>query len=62
MFLHTLIYIQFKEYNDLLQKGQCIALLGRKGENNQMFIKKVKNFQVWLSERKMILESGGELL
>ena len=52
----------FKEYNDLLQKGQCIALLGRKGENNQMFIKKVKNFQVWLSERKMILESGGELL
>lgn len=42
----------FKEYNDLLQKGQCIALLGRKGENNQMFIKKVKNFQVWLSERK----------
>lgn len=52
----------FKEYDDLLQKGQCIALLGRKGENNQMFIKKVKNFQVWLSERKMILESGGELL
>lgn len=52
----------FKEYNDLLQKGQCIALLGRKGENNQMFIKKVKNFQVWLSERKMILENGGELL
>lgn len=52
----------FKEYNDLLQKGRCIALLGRKGENNQMFIKKVKNFQVWLSERKMILENGGELL
>ena len=52
----------FKEYNDLLQKGQCIALLGRKGENNQMFIKKVKNFQVWLVERKKILENGGEML
>lgn len=50
----------FKEYNDLLQKGQCISLLGRKGENNQMFIKQVKNFQVWLNERKMILEKEGE--
>ena len=47
----------FKEHNDLLQKGQCIALLGRKGENSQMFIKKVKNFQVWLEERKKILDN-----
>ena len=51
----------FKEYNELLQKGQCIALLGRKGENNQMFIKKVKNFKVWLNERKMILEKESEV-
>lgn len=51
----------FKEYGDLLQKGQCIALLGRKGENNQMFVKKVKNFQVWLKDRKEILEKEGEL-
>lgn len=47
----------FKEYNELLQKGQCIALLGRKGENSQMFIKQVKNFQVWLEERKKMLEN-----
>lgn len=47
----------FKEYNDLLQKGQCIALLGRKGENNQMFIKKVKNFKIWLKEREQILKN-----
>ena len=51
----------FKEYGELLQKGQCIALLGRKGDNNQMFIKKVKNFQVWLKDRKEILEREGEL-
>ena len=50
----------FKEYNDLLQKGQCISLLGRKGENNQMFIKEVKNFEVWLKEREKILKNGGE--
>lgn len=51
----------FKEYGELLQKGQCIALLGRKGENNQMFIKQVKNFQVWLKERKMILDKESEI-
>ena len=42
----------FKTYGDLLQKGECITLLGRKGENNQMFIKEVKNFQVWLEEKR----------
>lgn len=42
----------FKAYGDLLQKGKCISLLGRKGENSQMFIKEAKDFQVWLQERR----------
>ena len=49
----------FKTYGDLLQKGKCIALLGRKGENNQMFIKEVKDFQVWLKARKEDLKENG---
>ena len=49
----------FKTYGDLLQKGKCISLLGRKGENNQMFIKEVKDFQAWLKERKEDLKKGG---
>lgn len=48
----------FKTYGDLLQKGKCISLLGRKGENNQMFIKEVKDFQAWLKERKEDLKKG----
>lgn len=42
----------FKTYSDLLQKGKCITLLGRKGENSQMFIKEVKDFQAWLKEKR----------
>lgn len=48
----------FKAHDDLLQKGKCIALLGRKGENSQMFVKKAKDFKVWLEDRKKNL---GEL-
>lgn len=52
----------FKGYGDLLQKGKCIALLGRKGENSQMFIKEAKDFQVWLEQRKEMLGEEGEIL
>lgn len=48
----------FKKYNDLLQKGQCIALLGRKGENNQMFIEQVKGFETWMEDRKLNINNG----
>ena len=44
--------------SDLLQKGKCIALIGRKGENSQMFIRDVKTFDKWLPERKKNLEEG----
>lgn len=44
---------KFKTYEDFLQKGKCITLLGRKGENSQMFIKEVKDFQDWLQEKNL---------
>lgn len=43
----------FKAHSELLQKGKCIALIGRKGENSQMFIKKAKDFKAWLEDRKI---------
>lgn len=46
----------FKNYMELLAKGKCIALLGRKGENRQMFIKEVKDFQTWKQDRKEDIE------
>lgn len=49
----------FKKFTDLLEKGKCIALLGRKGENSQMFIKEIKDFQQWKEEREKNLEKGG---
>lgn len=50
----------FKTYGEQLQKGRCIALLGRKGENSQMFVKEAKDFPKWLEARKKdIKENGG---
>ena len=43
----------FKAHSELLQKGKCIAIIGRKGENSQMFVKKAKDFKVWLEDRKI---------
>lgn len=50
----------YKNYGDFLQKGKCIVLLGRKGDNNQMFIKEVKDFQEWKEERLTNLQLKGE--
>lgn len=50
----------YKAHMDLLDKGSCISLLGRKGENNQMFIKDVKTFKEWLKEIKTKKEKDKE--
>jgi len=40
---------QMKDYNDLIAKGNCLAILGRK-EGEHLFVEKVKPYQQWLSD------------
>lgn len=44
---------QLKEYSDLITKGSCISILGRKKEGH-LFVEKVKPYQVWLDKIKKI--------
>ena len=44
---------QLKEYSDLIKKGSCISILGRKKEGH-LFVEKVKPYQVWLEKIKKI--------
>lgn len=40
---------QLKEYSDLVAKGSCVCILGRK-EDNHLFVEKLKTYQQWLSD------------
>ena len=42
---------QLKEYNNLIKKGNCLAILGRKRENH-FFVEKVKLYNTWLEQIK----------
>jgi DNA polymerase-3 subunit alpha len=42
---------QFKTYNDLLYKGNSVAILGRK-RDGQFFVEKIRQFNEWLNEKK----------
>ena len=44
---------QLKEYAELINKGSCICILGRK-EDEHLFVEKVKPYQVWLNKIKKI--------
>lgn len=44
---------QLKEYSDLIAKGSCICILGRK-EDDHLFVEKVKPYNVWLEKIKNI--------
>lgn len=44
---------QLKEYAELINKGSCICILGRK-EDEHLFVEKVKPYQVWLNKIKRI--------
>ena len=44
---------QLKEYAELINKGSCICILGRK-ESGHLFVEKVKPYQVWLDKIKRI--------
>jgi DNA polymerase-3 subunit alpha len=44
---------QLKEYADLIKKGSCISILGRK-EDEHLFVERVKPYEVWLEKIKKI--------
>ena len=38
-----------KEYSDLITKGSCVCILGKK-EENHLFVEKLKTYQQWLRD------------
>lgn len=42
---------QLKEYSDLIEKGSCLCILGRK-EDNHLFVEKLKPYSQWLEDTK----------
>lgn len=42
---------QLKDYSELIKKGSCIAILGRK-EDDHLFVEKVKPYRQWLTDIK----------
>ena len=40
---------QLKEYYELIEKGNCVCILGRK-EDNHLFVEKVKGYNQWLND------------
>ena len=44
---------QLKQYSDLIVKGSCISILGRK-EDNHLFVERVKPYDEWLNKIKRI--------
>lgn len=40
---------QLKEYYDLIEKGNCVCILGRK-EDDHLFVEKVKSYNQWLQD------------
>ena len=44
---------QLKEYAELITKGSCICILGKK-EDEHLFVEKVKPYQIWLNKIKKL--------
>jgi DNA polymerase III alpha subunit len=45
---------QLKEYSDLVAKGSCVCILGRK-EDNHLFVEKLKTYQQWLQDTSSLI-------
>lgn len=41
---------QLKEYQSMIKKGNCLAILGRKREGDHFFVEKVKPYNIWLEQ------------
>jgi hypothetical protein len=46
---------QLKEYSDLVAKGSCVCILGRK-EDNHLFVEKLKTYQQWLQDTSSLIK------
>ena len=44
---------QFKEYQDLIKKGNQIAILLKKTDDNRLIVEKMKTYQQWLKDKKI---------
>lgn len=42
---------QLKEYSEMIKKGNCLAILGRKREEH-FFVEKIKTYNMWLEQMK----------
>ena len=42
---------QMKEYSNLIEKGNCLCILGRK-EDNHLFVEKIKPYSQWIEDTK----------
>lgn len=43
---------QYKEFNDLIKKGNSLAILGRK-RDSQFFVESIKTYNKWLNDREI---------
>ena len=48
---------QLKDYYDLIDKGSCVCVLGRK-EDNHLFVEKVKDYTVWITRIKSLRQKA----
>lgn len=48
---------QLKEHSDLVTKGSCVCILGRK-EDNHLFVEKMKSYQQWLQDTQHLRKSA----
>lgn len=44
---------QMKDYSDLIAKGSCVCILGRK-EENHLFVSKIKTYHQWRTDTKYL--------
>lgn len=47
---------KYKKYSDLIEKGKCISILGRKNEG-KLFVNEIKSFEQWKIDRFINEES-----
>ena len=48
---------QLKEYSELVEKGNCVCILGRK-KDNHFFVEKMKSYNDWLVDIKKKKKKG----
>lgn len=48
---------KYKKYSDLIEKGKCISILGRKNEG-KLFVNEIKSFEQWKKDRYLDSEEN----